>query len=182
MEDPPDSLTAWLFDDFYYGIWSPIKQYLDSGSTKDLPESVTKALVVRVEGASQVTPLTSYDTLLAGTTATGLILLFSPTPWAPVVGGAVFLASLVNSYQRNKLKLLTGAGATLAFAFTNPIAAATLAAGAAAAAVETGKTAVEVATTVVGALVTASGMVVGYLVVRAVDFPGRKKIKRKTDG
>jgi hypothetical protein len=147
-----------------YNTWGDIKKYLDSpSSASSSTPPTTELVVVNTEVTGANPPLTAYDYLLIGTTATGaLLMLATPAKW---VGGAVLLASLVNGYQRGTTRVIGAAGALVAYAIHQPAEALKLAGAAAGAAFTVGKEAFQLSNTVVGALVTASGAIVGYLVL-----------------
>lgn len=142
--------------------WDDIQKYLSSNPTSN-PTSNSNELVVYGSPSFLSGPLQAYDYVLIGTTAAGAYLLLA-TP-ATLVGGAVLFLSLLNGYQRNTTRVIGAAGLFAAYAISQPAEAIKLAGSAAGAAFAVGKQAVELSTTVVGALVTVSGAIVGYLVL-----------------
>lgn len=158
--------------DVAYKTWGDIRKYLDGPSGS----SSSTDLVVPGQDDPSMPPMTAYDYLLIGTTATGaLLMVATPAIW---VGGAVLLASLINGYQRGTTRIIGLAGLFAAYAIRQPTEAIKMAGTAAGAAFTVGKEAVQLSNTVVGTLVTASGAIVGYLVL-AYTKPEKKKKREK---
>jgi hypothetical protein len=145
-----------------------IKQYLDSGKLIDLLPANTSAANRQLVVSTGVGDLTPVDGFLVGSSTAGLLLLLNPK--FRLAGGLTLLVSIFSGSQRDNAKLIAVTSAGLAATIANPLAAGKTAiglAGVAANATMQGiSSAIQLSATAIGAIVTVSGAVVGYLLVK----------------
>lgn len=145
------------------------KEYLDKGKLIDLiPESdkPSRELVTR----TGLGDLTALDGTLVGTSTAGMILLFKPVPGARVAGAALLLASYLAGKERSNAKFIALTSSAAAAILANPFKAAQVAiqlGGVAANTTINGvASAMQLSATAIGLLVTISGAVVGYVLLK----------------
>ncbi len=143
------------------------KKYLDSGKLIDMiPESDTtsRELVTR----TGVGDLTGMDGALVGTSTAGLLLLLSPK--FRLIGAGTLLASFLAGKDRDNAKLIAVTSSAAAAVISNPVAAIGIGIQFVEAAANTTihgiSSAIQLSTTAIGLLVTLSGAVIGYVVLK----------------